>query len=99
MCGERCGTTASPPSTSQENFNTTKYVEVLEAELAPELPLGRHRFIQDGVPFHWTLAVSNWFADHRVRLIEDFPAKSPDLNAIEYVLGLDEAQYCDARTT
>ena len=31
--------------------------------------------------------MSNWFADHRVRLIEDFPAKSPDLNAIEYVWG------------
>ena len=38
---------------TRDNFNTTKYVEVLEAEL----PLGRHRFIQDGVPFHWTLAV------------------------------------------
>jgi transposase len=72
---------------TRDNFNTTKYVEVLEAELAPELPLGHHRFIQDGVPFHWTLPVSNWFADHRVRLIEDFPAKSPDLNAIEYVWG------------
>ena len=34
-----------------------------------------------------TLAVSNWVADHRVRLIEDFPAKSPDLNTIEYVWG------------
>ena len=33
---------------TRDNFNTTKYVEVLEAELAPELPLGRHRFIQDG---------------------------------------------------
>ena len=69
---------------TRDNFNTTKYVEVLEAEL----PLGRHRFIQDGVPFHWTLAVSNWFADHRVRLIEDFPAKSPDLNAILNMSGV-----------
>ena len=87
MCGERYGTTASPPSTSQETISTRRSGGTRGRELAPELPLGRHRFIQDGVPFHWTLAVSNWFADHRVRLIEDFPAKSPDLNAIEYVWG------------
>jgi len=68
-----------------ENFNSAKYLEALEANLAPKLPLDRKRFVQDGVPFHWTIAVRNWLRSHRVRLVDDFPAKSPDLNAIEYI--------------
>jgi transposase len=72
---------------TRDNFNSAKYIDGLDNALAPHLPLGRRRFIQDGVPFHWTRAVVDWFADHRVRLIEDFPAKSPDLNAIEYIWG------------
>jgi transposase len=69
------------------NFDSAKYIGVLDETLAPALPLGRKRFIQDGVPFHWTRAVMDWFEGHAVRLVEDFPAKSPDLNAIEYVWG------------
>ena len=69
------------------NFNSAQYIEALEAVLEPALPLGRRRFIQDGVPFHWTHAVTDWFAGNGVRLVEDFPARSPDLNAIEYIWG------------
>jgi transposase len=72
---------------TRDNFNSAEYIDALNNVLAPELPLGRRRFIQDGVPFHWTHAVVGWFAANRVRLIEDFPAKSPDLNAIEYIWG------------
>jgi transposase len=72
---------------TRDNFNSEKYVEVLEATLSPHVPMGRRRFIQDGVPFHWTHAVTGWFSDHQVRLVEDFPAKSPDLNIVEYVWG------------
>lgn len=72
---------------TRDNFNGKKYVEVLEEELSPHVPMGRRRIIQDGVPFHWTRPVVDWFEDHRVRLVEDSPAKSPDLNAVEYVWG------------
>src|SRR5689334_3748737 len=88
MCGERYGTTASPPFTSQETISTRRstwrYSRQSWLQSYHWVAIG---VIQDGVPFHWTLPVSNWFADHRVRLIEDFPAKSPNLNAIEYVRG------------
>ena len=70
---------------TRRTFNAARYVEALQEALEPHLPLGRHRFIQDGVPFHWTRVVSDWFAANRVRLVEDFPARSPDLNAVEYV--------------
>ena len=72
---------------TKENFNKDYYVEVLQEHLAPELPLGRKRFIHDGVPWHWTRVVLDWCESNGVSLIEDFPAKSPDLNAIEYVWG------------
>jgi transposase len=72
---------------TRDNFNSANYLEALEEVLAPELPFGRRRFIQDGVRFHWTQDVMDWFENNRVRMVEDFPAKSPDLNAIEYVWG------------
>jgi transposase len=72
---------------TSNNFNAAQYLEALEDTLTPELPLGRKQCIQDGVPFHWTRDVVGWFEENRVRLVEDFPAKSPDLNAVEYVWG------------
>ena len=72
---------------TKENFDQDYYVAVLQEHLAPELPLGRKRFIQDRVPWHWTRVVLDWCESNRVSLVEDFPAKSPDLNAIEYIWG------------
>jgi transposase len=72
---------------TRDSFHSAKYLEVLEQCLTPELPFGRKRVIQDGVTWHWTEAVVTWFENHRVRLVTDFPAKSPDLNVIEYVWG------------
>ena len=39
---------------TKENFDQDYYVAVLQEHLAPELPLGRKRFIQDRVPWQWT---------------------------------------------
>jgi len=72
---------------TKENFDQNYYVYVLQEHLAPNLPLGRKRFIHDRVPWHWTRVVLDWCENNRVSLVEDFPAKSPDLNATEYVWG------------
>lgn len=73
--------------TTNDTFNGEHYLRVLRSHLHPHLPLPRREFIQDGVPFHWTLAVQQWCEDEGVDLIQDFPPASPDLNAIEFLWG------------
>jgi DDE superfamily endonuclease len=70
---------------TKKTFNSNHYIHVLQGHLRPHLPLQRKEFIHDGVPWHWTHAVQNWCDYNRVSVVQDFPAQSPDLNAIEYV--------------
>jgi hypothetical protein len=70
---------------TKKTFDSNHYIHVLQGHLHPHLPLRRKEFIHDGVPWHWTHAVQNWCDNERVSLVQDFPALSPDLNAIEYV--------------
>jgi transposase len=72
---------------SRRSFDSCHYMEVLQSNLRPELPLLRKLFIQDGVPWHWTPGVQQWCVQNGVSLMDDFPPKSPDLNAVEFVWG------------
>jgi transposase len=72
---------------SRQNFDSRHYVEVLQRNLLPLLPLPRKHFIQDRATWHWTPAVQQWCIQNEIPLVQDFPPKSPDLNAIEFVWG------------
>jgi transposase len=72
---------------SRRSFDSHHYVEVLQSNLLPMLPLPRKQFIHDRVAWHWTQAVQKWCAQNEVSLMDDFPPKSPDLNAVEFVWG------------
>jgi transposase len=72
---------------SSLTFNNRHYFDVLQSDLYPFLPLHNKRFIQDGASWHWTQNITEWCLQQGISLMEDFPPKSPDLNAIEFVWG------------
>ena len=68
-------------------INSEEYVSILSNALLPSLDLiqnGRFAtFMQDNAPCHKTKKVFNWLKERNIRVIEDWPAQSPDLNPIE----------------
>ena len=71
--------------TGKESMNAERYVEVLGDHLGPLLPWGRKKLVHDRAPFHTARVFTNWATDQKISILSDFPPRSPDLNAIEYV--------------
>lgn len=67
-----------------ENFNSDKYLEILEAHLFPYISRTHHklRFQQDNSPVHKAGKIIDLFESRGVRIL-DWPAYSPDINPIE----------------
>ena len=42
-------------------------------------------FIQDNASIYRAYKVRDWFAAHRINMVEDWPPYSPDLNPIEHI--------------
>ena len=72
---------------AKHGYSANSYLEVLNAEVRPcyeNLVLG-YIFIQDNASTHTAKTVKEWFADHRILTITDWPPYSPDLNLIEHI--------------
>jgi transposase len=64
--------------------NAAKYIEVLDAKVKIHMQIsGATVFQQDSAPCHTAKVVKKWFADNKVKLLQSWPANSPDLNVIE----------------
>lgn len=65
------------------------YVSVLEEEVIPEAnhiyegKRGGWLYLHDGDGAHSSNFTRNWLKNHSIRVIDDHPAHSPDLNPIE----------------
>jgi hypothetical protein len=71
----------------KHGYSANSYIEVLDAEVAPvysKLDQG-YVFIQDNTAIHTAGKVKDWFREHRVINITDWPPYSPDLNPIEHI--------------
>src|SRR5262249_33498941 len=87
MCGAQCGTMGRPPSTLHVTISmrksTRKYLKLPRSSPA----VGTETRNSGWCAISLARVPLDWFARNRVRLIENFPPNSPDLNAIEYVWG------------
>jgi hypothetical protein len=71
----------------KHGYSANSYLEVLDAEVAPayaSLDPG-YIFMQDNASIHTAHKVRNWFSDHGIARITDWPPYSPDLNPIEHI--------------
>ncbi len=67
-------------------INSVRYTHILSHYYMPMWRADRSlRLLQDNAPPHASAHTRAWLRRHRVRLIDNYPPKSPDLNAIELI--------------
>lgn len=68
------------------NIDHRKYISILQKYLLPSMPSSnRFLFMHDNAPAHKPIAVEKMLHDFGIRLLDPYPAHSPDFNPIEHV--------------
>jgi transposase len=68
------------------NIDHKKYINILKQYLIPSMPSSNQfLFMHDNAPPHNPIAVEKMLYDFGIRLLQDYPPNSPDLNPIEHV--------------
>lgn len=68
------------------NINSLKYQEVLATSYIPNHKRGQI-LQQDGAPSHTSISTSKFLKATKIKVLQDRPAQSPDMNIIEHVWG------------
>jgi hypothetical protein len=75
------------PSAKKQGFTTSSYLQVLKDGLLPVI-LETDMYQQDGARTHTSKAAKAWFKRNSIKLLEDWPPYSLDLNPIEHLWSL-----------
>ena len=71
------------------------YIQILGQYLSPFMPnLTRYRFLHDNATPHIAEKTKNWLSTYGLKLIDDYPPWSPELNPIEHVWSWVHAFVC-----
>ena len=85
------GATKTPLIKCPKILDAPAYVAMLEQHGIIEFLMrvdNNAIFQQDGAPCHRATSTRLWFESHNVRLLEKWPANSPDLSPIEQIWGI-----------
>jgi hypothetical protein len=71
----------------KHGYSANSYLEVCEAEVAPAFATFEpgYLYMQDNASIHTAHIVKDWFLEHRIEMLKDWPPYSPDLNPIEHI--------------